>query len=91
VTLSLPPIVAFVAQVMAADAGRVRADTLLQIQGADPVYVRKHLRTIDAALGAASPGSAALTALVDQAERAVSTSSPNTVDVQHVTSKAAPF
>lgn len=71
---------------MAADAGQARADTLLQIQGADPVYVRKHLGAIDAALGAGSPGLASLTALVDQAEIAVSTSSA-TVPRQHVISQ----
>lgn len=85
-TSNLPPVIAIVAKIMAADAGRVRAETLLQIQGADPVYVRRHLGAIDAALGTASPGLASLTALVDQAEDAVSTSRP-TVDVQHVTSQ----
>lgn len=85
-TSNLPPAIALVAQVLAADAGRARADTLLAIQGADPAYVRTHLAAIDAALGAASPGLAPLTALVDQAENVVSTSSP-TVARQHVISQ----
>jgi Protein of unknown function (DUF4238) len=86
VSSDLPVVIAIVAQIMAADAGHVRADTLLQIQGADPVYVRKHLGAIDAALGAGSPGLASLTALVDQAEIAISTSGA-TVPRQHVISQ----
>jgi hypothetical protein len=71
---------------IAADAGRARADTLLQIQGAGPDYVRKHLGVIDRTLGASSPGLASLTALIEQAEDAVSTSRP-TVARQHVISQ----
>lgn len=85
-TSNLPPAIAIVAQVIAADAGRGRADTLLAIQGADPDHVRKHLAAIDTDLGTASPGLAALTALVDQAEDVVATSSP-TVARQHVISQ----
>jgi hypothetical protein len=61
-------------------------DTLLAIQGVDLAYVRAHLADIDTALGAASPGLASLTALVDQAEYVVSASSP-TVARQHVISQ----
>lgn len=85
-TSNLPPAIALIAPILAADAGQARADTLLAIQGVDPVSVRKHLVSLDTALGASSPGLAALTAVVDQAENVVSTSSP-TVARQHVISQ----
>src|SRR5260370_6172575 len=71
---------------LASDGGRARVRTLLAIQGAGPDYVRRHLTDIDAALGAASPGPAALADLIRKAEDAVSTSQP-TVDRQHVISQ----
>lgn len=85
-TSNLPPAISLIAQIFAADAGRGRVDTLLAIQGVDPAYVRAHLADIDTALGASSPGLMSLTAMVDQAEKAVSTSSP-TVARQHVISQ----
>jgi Protein of unknown function (DUF4238) len=84
--LSVPPAIGLVLSVLGADGGRARVDTLLAIQGAGPDYVRQHLAAIDAALGSTSPGIAGLTALIDQAEQAVSTSSP-TVERQHVISQ----
>lgn len=83
---SLPPAIHVLIGVIAADAGRARAETLLMIVGADPVSVRQHLNAIDTELGAQSPGVAALSALIGQAEQAVSTSSL-TVARQHVISE----
>ena len=84
---SLPPAIQVLVGVIAADAGRARAETLLMIIGADLVSVRRHLPAIEAELGSQSPRIAALTALVDQAEQAVSTSSA-TRPHQHVISGA---
>ena len=83
---NIPPAIDVLVGVIATDVGRARAETLLMIVGADPVSVRQHLNAIDAQLGAQSPGVAALSALIDQAEQAVSTSSP-TVARQHVISE----
>ena len=59
----------------------------MTIVGADPVSVRRHLNAIDTELGAHSPSVAALTALTEQAEQAVSTSGTS-VARQHVISQA---
>jgi hypothetical protein len=83
---NFPPAIRLLVGVIAADAGRARAETLLMIVGADPVSVRQHLAAIDAELGSLSPGTGALTALIDQAEQAVSTSS-TTRQHQHVISE----
>jgi hypothetical protein len=40
---NLPPAIRLLVGVIAADAGRARAETLLMIVGADPVSVRQHL------------------------------------------------
>jgi len=56
------------------------------IVGADPVSVRQYVAAIDAELGSQSPGTTALTALIDQAEQAVSMSS-TTRQHQHVISE----
>jgi Protein of unknown function (DUF4238) len=82
----LPPAIALLLPVLAADGGKGRAITLLAIQGVEPGYARMHLGAIDTALGSDSPGVAGLTALIDQAEQAVSTSSP-TIQRQHVISR----
>ena len=82
----VPPAIQGILPVLAADAGRGRAETLLVIQGVDPQYLRPHLATIDAALGPSSPGIAGLAELLRLAEDAVSTSSP-TVERQHVISQ----
>jgi hypothetical protein len=86
VMASLPPAIHVLVGVIAADAGRARAETLLMIVGADPVSVRQHANAIDTELGPQSPGVAALSALIEQAEQAVSTSSL-TVARQHVISE----
>jgi hypothetical protein len=75
-----------VTAIIASDKGRARAQTLLAIQGAGPDYVRRHLAAIDTALGASSPGPAALEELIRQTEEAVSTSRP-TVQHQHIISQ----
>lgn len=49
-------------------------------------YVRQHLDEIDSALGSQGPGVHGLSALIDKAEEAVSTSRP-TVPRQHVISQ----
>jgi hypothetical protein len=82
----MPPAIALLLPILAADGGRARADTLLGILGAGPDYVRQHLGEIGSALGAQSPGVSSLSALVDLAEEAVSTSRP-TVARQHVISQ----
>jgi hypothetical protein len=84
---NVPPAIAVVIPVLAADGGRARVDTLLAIQGVGPDYVRQHLSAIDAALGSSSPGIVGLIALIDQAEQAVSTSSPKAARRQHVISQ----
>jgi hypothetical protein len=86
VMTNLPPAIELLVYAIAADAGRERAETLLTIVGAGPDSARKHLAAIDTELGAQSPGIPALSALIDQAEQAVSTSSP-TVARQHVISE----
>jgi hypothetical protein len=82
---NLPQAIQLVLPMLASDRGQARVQTLLAIQGAGPDYVRKHLTDIDAALGASSPGTAALADLIRKAEAAVST--PSTVKRQHVISQ----
>ena len=82
---TLPQAIQLVLPMLASDGGRARVGTLLAIQGAGPDYVRQHLTGIDAALGASSPGTAALADLIRKAEDAVST--PSTVERQHVISR----
>lgn len=84
---NLPQGVQLILPIFTADRGRARAGTLLAIQGLGPEYVRQHLTVIDAALGPASPGTAALADLIVKAEEAVSTSRP-TIGHQHVISKS---
>ena len=85
IVTTLPQAIQLVLPILASDGGRARVQTLLAIQGAGPDYVRQHLTDIDAALGASSPGPAALADLIRQAEAAVST--PSTVWRQHVISR----
>ena len=68
---------------LAADKGRGRARTLLQILGAGPDYVQQHLAGIHDALGADSPGIPGLAELVAKT-RAASTDSLPPVAKQHV-------
>src|ERR1700683_2804178 len=84
--MTLPHAVQFVVLVIAANAGRPRAEVLLAIIGAGPASVRQHLDAVDAALGSQSPGIAALCDMVDQAEQPVSASS-QIVRRQHVISQ----
>jgi hypothetical protein len=71
--------------IIASDGGQARVGTLLAIHGVGPDYLRNHLIDIDAALGTASPGTAALADLIRQAEDAVTT--PSTVRRQHFISQ----
>jgi hypothetical protein len=71
---------------IAADKGRGRAGTLLQILGAGPDYVQQHLAGIHAALGADSPGRGGIADLVAKT-RAVSTDTLPPVHKQHVISE----
>ena len=71
--------------IIASDGGQARVGTLLAIHGVGPDYLRNHLTDIDAALGAVSPGTAALADLIRQAENAVTT--PSTVRRQHFISQ----
>ncbi len=73
---NLPLAIQLVLPLLVSDGGRARVRTLLAIQGAGPDYVRQHLTDIDAALGAADPGTAALVDLIRKAEDAVSMSQP---------------
>jgi hypothetical protein len=82
-----PPASRLLVGMIAADAGRARAETMLMIVGADPISLLQHLAAIDTELGPQSPGTAALTVLIDQTEQAVSTSS-TTLPHQHVISEA---
>jgi hypothetical protein len=82
---NLPPAIQLILPILASDGGQARVLTLLAIQGAGPDYVRRHLTDIDTALGAPSPGTAALADLIRQAEDAVSR--PSTVERQHVISQ----
>jgi hypothetical protein len=84
---TLPQAIQLVLPILASDGGRARVQTLLAIQGAGPDYVRQHLTDIDAALGASSPGPAALADLIRQAEEVVSSSQP-TVERQHFISRS---
>lgn len=83
----LPPAIQMILPSLRADRGRARAGTLLQILGAGPDYVQQHLMGIHAAMGADSPGMAALTELVSKTRAAGSASAP-TVPRQHVISEA---
>ncbi len=82
----LPPVVRLLRDVLAADQGRARADSLLAILGVGPEYVRQNITILDSALGIFSPGVQGLDELVRKAEEAVSTSRP-TVERQHVVSE----
>jgi hypothetical protein len=83
---NLPLVIQWILPMLAADAGRTRAQTLLAIQGAGPDLVRRHLAGIDAALGPSGPGTAGVGDLIRKAEEAVSTSRP-TRKRQHVISQ----
>jgi len=83
---NLPPTIQVLRDVLAADQGQARADSLLAILGAGPDYVRQHLTILDAALGMFSPGVSGLDELIRKAEEAVSTSRP-TVKRHHVISE----
>ena len=83
---NLAPTIQVLRDVLAADQGQARADSLLAILGAGPDYVRQHLTILDAALGTFSPGVSGLDELIRRAEEAVSTSRP-TVKRQHVISE----
>lgn len=82
---ALPQAIQMVLPIIASDGGQARVGTLLAIHGVGPDYLRNHLTDIDAALGAVSPGTAALADLIRQAENAVTTSS--TVRRQHFISQ----
>ncbi|GEM_PF-3951427 len=83
---NLPSAIRLLRDVLAADQGRGRAESLLAILGAGPDYVRQHIAALDAALGTFSPGVPGLHELVRKAEEAVSTSRP-TVERQHIISE----
>jgi len=82
----LPSAIRLLRDVLAADQGRARADSLLAILGAGPEYVRQNITILDSALGIFSPGAQGLDELVRKAEEAVSTSRP-TVERQHIVSE----
>jgi hypothetical protein len=82
---NLPSAIQLILPFLASDGGHARVQTLLAIQGVGPDYVRQHLTGINAALGTASPGAAALADLIRKAEDAVSI--PSTVRRQHVISQ----
>jgi hypothetical protein len=81
----LPQAIQMVLPIIASDGGQARVNTLLAIHGVGPDYLRNHLTAIDAALGTASPGTAALADLIRHAEDAVTT--PSTVRRQHFISQ----
>src|SRR6266702_504443 len=85
-TTNLPTAIQMLRDVLAADRGQARADSLLAILGAGLDYVRQHVTVLDAALGTFSPGVSGLDELIRKAEEVVSTSQP-TVKRQHVISE----
>ena len=86
-TSHLPESLQLILPIIAADQGRSRAQTLLAILCVDPDYVDQYLGSIDAALGANSPGLVGLAQLVADTRKACSASAPK-VHRQHVMSQA---
>jgi Protein of unknown function (DUF4238) len=82
----LPPAIQMLRDVLAADQGQARVDSLLAILGAGPDYVRQHLTALDATLGTFGPGVSGLNEVIRKAEEAVSMSRP-TRKRQHVISE----
>jgi hypothetical protein len=72
----IPPALEKLVPVIVADKGRRRAKTLLHLFGAGLDYVDQRLPVLHGALGAASPGLPALSALVEAARVATSAAAP---------------